>query len=286
MQYSRFQRSMTGLAASLVLFSGVPSYGQNYDEYDVDPYEQEREQAPPPRDQYNTPPAQAPYSTSRGSGVPFGLNKSAAGAIAGALLGAGSGAIIGSKTGSWGKGAAIGAGIGATGGYLMGRGIQGRDEGLDAQDQLIQQQRQEIARNRALLEELKRKKLDVRETKRGVVVNLPDVLFEFNRAHLTSNAQSKVADIAAVLKQRAGNRQISVEGHADAVGSESYNQALSQNRAEAVAQELSYAGVNETRLATRGYGEKYPVAPNTSSDGSDNPAGRAKNRRVEVVIEN
>lgn len=287
MRYSRFQRSLSGLAAGLVVFSGVPSYAQNnYDEYDVDPYEQERQQAPRSRDQYSAPPAQAPYSTSRGSGVPFGASKSTAGAIAGALLGAGSGAIIGSKTGSWGKGAAIGGGIGAAGGYLLGRGIQGRDQALDAQDQVIQQQRQEIARNRALLDELKRKKLDVRETKRGVVVNLPDVLFQFNQARLTSEAQSKVADIASVLKQRAGNRQVSVEGHADAIGSDSYNQSLSQHRAEAVVQELSYAGMSETRLATRGYGEKYPVAPNTNSDGSDNPAGRAKNRRVEVVIEN
>ena len=147
-------------------------------------------------------------------------------------------------------------------------------------------QRQEIARNRALLEELKRRNLDARETDRGVVVNLPDVLFEFNRARLTAEAQSKVAHIATVLEQQARDRRVSVEGHADAIGSESYNLALSQQRAEAVAQELRGEGLREARLTTRGYGKKYPVAPNTNPDGSDNPAGRAKNRRVEVVIEN
>ncbi|MGH7965618.1 MAG: OmpA family protein [Candidatus Binatia bacterium] len=291
MRYPRFRRSVSGLAVGLAFFSGSASYGQDYSyDYGTDPYEgqqsersYDRYDSSDPRPQTSYP-NQAPQPSGR-SGVPFGLNKSTAGAIAGGLLGAGSGAIIGSKTGSWGKGAAIGAGLGAVGGYLAGRGIQGRDEALDSQEQMILQQRQEIARNRALLEELKRRNLDVRETGRGVVVNLPDVLFEFNRASLTSGAQGKVTDIATVLKQRAGDRRISVEGHADAVGSESYNLALSQNRAQAVAQVLSYDGLSG-RLVTQGYGEKYPVAPNTNSDGSDNPAGRAKNRRVEVVIEN
>ena len=57
-------------------------------------------------------------------------------------------------------------------------------------------------------------------------------------------------------------------------------------RATAVAEELRYAGVRSNRLHADGYGEKYPVAPNTHSDGTDNPSGRVKNRRVEVVIEN
>jgi len=117
-------------------------------------------------------------------------------------------------------------------------------------------------------------------------VNLPDVLFEFNSARLTREAQSKVTHIASVLNERASKRQVSIEGHADAIGGESYNLALSQQRAESVAHELNYEGISEARLTTHGYGEKYPMAPNTNPDGSDNPAGRAKNRRVEVVIEN
>jgi outer membrane protein OmpA-like peptidoglycan-associated protein len=172
------------------------------------------------------------------------------------------------------------------GGYVVGRQIEGRDHALDEQDQLIEQQRQIIARNRALLEELKRHKLEARETDRGVVVNVPDVFFAFASARLTPEAHAKVSHIAAVLQDRARERKVAIEGHADAIGSEAYNLALSQHRAETVAQELGSDGVREARLSTRGYGKKYPVVPNTNPDGSDNPAGRAKNRRVEVVIEN
>ncbi|MBI3301716.1 MAG: OmpA family protein [Deltaproteobacteria bacterium] len=293
MQSPRFWRPVAGLTLGLVLMSGSLSYGYEdypYD-YDADSYESGRSgRARGHYDSYDPAPQSSPSRSapqpSSGYGTPFGLNKSTAGAIAGALLGAGSGAIIGSHRGKAGPGAAIGAGIGALGGYMVGRQIEERDQSLDAQQQVLEQQRQEIARNRALLEELKRRNLDARETERGVVVNLPDVLFEFNRASLTAEAQSKVAHIATVLNQQARDRRVSIEGHADAIGSESYNLALSQRRAEAVARELSYDRVREARQTTRGYGEKYPVAPNTNPDGSDNPAGRAKNRRVEVVIEN
>ena len=222
----------------------------------------------------------------QGYGTPFGVSKSTAGALTGALLGAGTGAIIGSHKGRAGKGALIGAGLGAVGGYLTGRQIEARDMALDEQDQLILQQQQELAKNRQILEELKRQNLDARETDRGVVVNLPDVLFEFNSHRLTVAARGKVERIAAVLKGRAGERQVSIEGHTDSIGSESYNQALSEQRAAVVARELSFDGVQESRVTQRGFGERYPVAPNTRADGSDNPSGRSKNRRVEVVIAN
>jgi outer membrane protein OmpA-like peptidoglycan-associated protein len=169
---------------------------------------------------------------------------------------------------------------------MVGRQIEQRDQSLDTQQQVLDQQRQEIARNRALIEELKRHNLDARETDRGVVVNLPDVLFEFNSARLTGEARDKVGHIASVLKGRATGRQVSVEGHTDSIGSDAYNLALSEHRAQAVAQELTYDGVRNSHLTTQGYGEKYPVAPNVTENGADNPAGRAKNRRVEVVIAN
>jgi len=294
MQCSRFRRHISGLTLGLVLVAGSPLYGYEdypYDGYSTGSYEGGR--STPSRDPYDPyePAPQSPYGrrvqqASPGYGTPFGVSKSTAGAVAGALMGAASGAIIGSHRGKAGPGAAIGAGVGAVSGYLVGRQIEGQDQALNGQEQVIARQRQEIARNRALLEELKRRNLDARETERGVVVNLSDVLFQFNSARLTPEAQSKVAHIATALKHRAGERQVSVEGHADAIGSEPYNLALSQHRAEAVTRELSYEGVPEGRLAARGYGEKYPVAPNTTPDGSDNSAGRAKNRRVEVVIEN
>jgi outer membrane protein OmpA-like peptidoglycan-associated protein len=156
----------------------------------------------------------------------------------------------------------------------------------DEQQRTIEQQRQELARNRELLEELKKRNLEARETERGVVVNLPDVLFEFGKATLTSEAHRRAEDIAVVLNDTARGRAISVEGHTDSIGSEAFNQRLSEHRAETVALALEHHGVSRQRVTNKGYGERYPVAPNANPDGTDNPNGRAKNRRVEVIIEN
>jgi outer membrane protein OmpA-like peptidoglycan-associated protein len=206
--------------------------------------------------------------------------------LTGAGLGAATGAIIGAATGSPGAGAAIGGALGATGGALIGDQLQKQETVAAEQQQQIEAQRQELARNRELLEELKRKNLEARETGRGVVVNLPDVLFEFGKAELTRDARAKVRDIADVLNTTASGRRIAVEGHTDSIGSESYNQRLSERRAERIAGALEMEGVSQQRIRAKGFGERYPVAPNTNADGTDNPSGRAKNRRVEVVIEN
>jgi outer membrane protein OmpA-like peptidoglycan-associated protein len=208
------------------------------------------------------------------------------GALTGAGLGAATGAIIGGATGSPGAGAAIGGALGAVGGGLVGDQLQKQETVTAEQQRQLEQQRQELARNRELLEELKRKNLEARETDRGVVVNLPDVLFEFGKADLTSDARMKVRDIAEVLTTTAPGRRVAIEGHTDAIGSEAYNQRLSERRAERVAGALEAAGVSGQRIVAKGFGERYPVAPNINPDGTDNPAGRARNRRVEVVIEN
>ncbi|MBM4255498.1 MAG: hypothetical protein FJ147_06320 [Deltaproteobacteria bacterium] len=300
MKRSDTVRTVSGLTLGFMLTSSVPVFAQSYDyergtsrtsdryqDRDYDRYDREEREEQP---SYRTPEprTQSPYSSRSPNayGTPFGMSKSTMGAITGAVLGAGSGAIIGSHKGRAGRGALIGGGLGALGGYVAGRQVEGQDATLDEHDQVLENQRQEIARNRQLIEELKRKRLDARETERGVVVNLPDVLFEYKKANLTNSAQDKVAYIANVLKKRANNRRVSIEGHADAIGSEPFNMTLSQNRAQTVAHELAYNGVADSKLSARGYGEKYPVAPNTNADGSDNPSGRAKNRRVEVVIEN
>lgn len=286
-------RTVTAFTLGVTLTFGMPAYA--YDEYEdrrpgsYDRYEEEDTYDRDTRsnDRYEQrQPYQSPPPLPASSGTPFGMRKSTTGALTGAVLGAGSGAIVGSHKGRAGRGALIGGGVGALGGYLVGKQIENRDSALDGEEQLILQQRQEIARNRELIEDLKRRKLDARETKRGVVVNLPDVLFEYNKASLTRDAQDKVSSIAEILEQRAPNRRVSVEGHADAIGGQAYNLRLSQNRAESVARELADNGVRDNRLQTKGFGEKYPVAPNTRANGADNPSGRAKNRRVEVVIEN
>src|SRR5437899_8531177 len=96
------------------------------------------------------------------------------GALVGGGLGAATGASIGAATGNPGAGAAVGGALGAVGGGLIGDQLQKREQVTTEQQQQIEQQKQELARNRELLEELKRQNLEARETERGVVVNLPD----------------------------------------------------------------------------------------------------------------
>jgi len=206
--------------------------------------------------------------------------------LIGGGLGAATGAIIGAAVGNPGAGAAIGGALGAGTGALVGDQFQKRDTELAESEQQIGAQQQEIARNRQLIEELKKQNLEARETDRGVVVNLPDVLFEFGRADLTGDAQSKIRTMSDILNEQAAGRRVSVEGHTDSIGSEAVNQRLSEHRAASVASALEGSGVSSARVTTKGFGERYPVAPNQTSDGADNPSGRAKNRRVEVIIEN
>jgi outer membrane protein OmpA-like peptidoglycan-associated protein len=206
--------------------------------------------------------------------------------LVGGGVGAATGAIIGAAVGNPVAGAAIGGTLGGVGGGFVGDQLQQREQVAEGQQQTLDQQRQELARNRELLEELQRQDLEARETERGVVVNLPDVLFAFARADLTPSAQRKVHDIAGVLNDRARDRRVSIEGHTDSVGNDTFNQQLSERRAESVTIALVDSGVSRKRITTQGFGERYPVAPNANPDGTDDPTGRAKNRRVEVVIQN
>jgi outer membrane protein OmpA-like peptidoglycan-associated protein len=126
---------------------------------------------------------------------------------------------------------------------------------------------------------------EIRQTPRGVVVTFRHILFAFDSAGLSARARLEIERMAAVLNHpRAIERRVMVEGHADAIGTEAYNLALSRRRAQAVAQELVARGVRRDRLTVEGYGKQRPVAPNTMPDGRDNPAGRALNRRVEAVV--
>lgn len=127
--------------------------------------------------------------------------------------------------------------------------------------------------------------IGIRQTPRGVVVTFRNVFFAFDSADLTPEARREIERMAAVLNHpQALARRIEIEGHADAIGTEAYNLDLSRRRADAVAQELVAGGVRRGRLTVEGFGEGRPVAPNTLPDGTDNPAGRAVNRRVEAVV--
>lgn len=201
------------------------------------------------------------------------------GALGGAALGAGLGAIIGNQTGSTGAGIAIGSAVGALSGGLIGNEIDKQDRALSDKQARIEAQERQLRENRRMIDELRSKGVDARSTTRGVVVNLPDVLFEFDSSRLTSGARSTVREIARVLKD-SSRRHIAVEGHTDSVGTVAYNQRLSEARARSVSSELIDQGIPRGRLSVKGFGENRPIASNNSEE------GRRRNRRVEVIIEN
>ena len=131
------------------------------------------------------------------------------------------------------------------------------------------------------------KGLETVEREQGLVVFLPGVFFEFNKADLSQPARMKVSEIASIANDpHVVERKLLIEGHTDSSGSYEYNLELSNRRAETVHQALLAGKVADSRMSTRGYGEKYPIADNLKADGSPNPVGQAKNRRVEVVVKN
>jgi photosystem I P700 chlorophyll a apoprotein A2 len=111
-----------------------------------------------------------------------------------------------------------------------------------------------------------------------------DLLFDFDKADIKKAAEPVLEKVAVVLKSYP-QAKVLVEGHTDGLGKETYNQALSEKRAATVAQWLAArSGLKTSQVQTRGWGKTKPVAHNTKPDGSDDPEGRAKNRRVEIVI--
>ena len=109
-----------------------------------------------------------------------------------------------------------------------------------------------------------------------------DVLFDFDRADVRIEAEPALAE----LRQRIADahKAVMIEGHTDAIGTDTYNQGLSERRALAVRSALINRGLPLTQLNVHGFGKSRPVAPNARSDGTDDPEGRQRNRRVEVVI--
>ncbi|HEU0043698.1 OmpA family protein [Sphingomonas sp.] len=127
--------------------------------------------------------------------------------------------------------------------------------------------------------------LKATETDRGTLVSLAgDVTFDFNKATIRADARPTLDKLADLIKaQNAG--AVAIEGHTDSKGNDAYNQRLSEARATAVRDYLiSVRTVDGTKLTTKGIGELKPVAPNMAPDGKDDEAGRARNRRVEVVL--
>jgi outer membrane protein OmpA-like peptidoglycan-associated protein len=128
------------------------------------------------------------------------------------------------------------------------------------------------------------KELKAEVTPKEIKINLAaDVLFDFDKSALKSAAETTLNNLLTVLKANPG-AAVTVVGFTDAKGTDAHNLPLSRQRAEAVKSWLVAHGVTADTIATRGLGAANPVAPNTNPDGSDNPEGRQKNRRVEITV--
>jgi outer membrane protein OmpA-like peptidoglycan-associated protein len=130
-------------------------------------------------------------------------------------------------------------------------------------------------RNRELARELE--DLQAKDTDRGLVLTLGDVLFDTGQATLKPGAATTVDRLAHFMRDYP-ERSVRIEGHTDAAGSDDTNQSLSERRAQAVREALLQRGLEATRVGAVGYGEARPVADNETA------AGRQQNRRVEIVV--
>jgi outer membrane protein OmpA-like peptidoglycan-associated protein len=119
--------------------------------------------------------------------------------------------------------------------------------------------------------------LDTRDTARGLIVNMSDVLFDFNKSTLRPAAREKLAKISGIILSHPG-LTLEVDGYTDSIGSEDYNMKLSDRRAGGVRDYLLGEGISPDNITAKGFGKDNPVASN------DNAAGRQKNRRVEMVV--
>lgn len=142
---------------------------------------------------------------------------------------------------------------------------------------LAEQSEREKAELRERLREQLNVILETRETARGLIVNLSDVLFDVDKATLKPGARERLARVAGILSAHPGLR-IEIEGHTDSTGSDEYNQGLSERRAASVRAYLSQQGIGQAIVSTVGFGESRPVATNGTA------AGRQQNRRVELIV--
>lgn len=156
------------------------------------------------------------------------------------------------------------------------RQAQGEAEATRQQAQALAAQAQASSEEASKLRE-QLVALNAKQTERGMVLTLPDVLFDSGKSTLNPGANSTLDRVADFLKSNNGYSVV-IEGHTDSVGSEEYNQQLSERRAESVVSSLRSRGVGGDQLQARGAGESAPVTSN------DTAAGRQQNRRVEIIF--
>lgn len=157
--------------------------------------------------------------------------------------------------------------------------LQARERQAQAAEREAQASQQTALQARAELEQLRQDyaALEAKQTDRGMVLTLGDVLFDTAESTLKPGAMTTIDRLAEFLSRNDAT-QIRIEGHTDSVGTEEYNAALSQRRARAVADAVAARGISGSRIATVGRGESLPVASN------DTAGGRQQNRRVEIIF--
>jgi outer membrane protein OmpA-like peptidoglycan-associated protein len=150
-------------------------------------------------------------------------------------------------------------------------------EAQAAAEQATQQAAQQTEQMRERLRQQLNQVLQTTETARGLVMNMSDVLFDFNKYTLKPEAREKLAKVSGILLAYPGLK-VQVEGYTDNIGSDEYNQKLSEERAGGVRDYLVSQSVKDSNVTSAGYGKSNPVADNSTN------AGRAQNRRVQLVV--
>jgi len=153
---------------------------------------------------------------------------------------------------------------------------QARRAAAEADRQRLNAEQQQAELRQQILAQLNQI-LQTRDTARGLIVNMSDVLFDLNQYTLRPGAREKLAKVSGIILAHPGLR-IEVEGHTDSTGSDDYNMKLSENRANAVRDYLVGQGISADSVVARGFGKTMPVADNSTA------AGRQANRRVELVV--
>ena len=184
------------------------------------------------------------------------MNKTQKGAVIGTAGGAAMGAVIGKAAGNTAMGAIIGATVGGVTGAIIGKKM----------DKQAKEIKNDVPGAK------------VERVGEGIVVEFSEkILFGFDRSDLNSSATNNLDKLSTIL-QKYPDTDIEIQGHTDNVGTENYNEGLSERRASAVSSYLRSKGISSSRLKTVGYGESAPKYANTTED------GRSQNRRVEFLI--
>jgi len=184
------------------------------------------------------------------------MNKTQKGAVIGTAGGAAVGAVVGKAAGNTALGAIIGATVGGVTGAVIGRK-------MDKQAEEIKKQVPNA---------------NVERVGEGIVVEFNSkILFGFDKSDLTNTAEGNLKDLVTILNKYP-DTDIEIQGHTDDVGTDEYNQGLSERRAASVSSYIKSKGISGSRIGIKGYGESAPKYPN------DSEANRAQNRRVDFLI--